>query len=375
MILLSLALAADIDVPSTEALDLEAAIGLAGTLPGIDRILLAPGVHVLSSEVEDVELRGLGGTDVTMVAIQGSQVKTRGTTRFVDLTVDATGAGTRALDQDAGSNLDLVRVHILGPSGGSGGGGVRVRGQADLEAVVIDGSMVGGDGGGVLVEGSGSLVAAGLTVRASSANHGGALSVSGTADVRGVFFDGAVATNSGGALYVDNGGVLLLDGGIVRGGSAPTLGGGAEIRGEAQISGVWFDDDHAGGKGGAIAIRAGGDLTFSGRITQCSSPGYGGGIALSGTTPYIVLRDAWLEGNVSDSEWGGGLAFGGYYAGPHTISRTVFCGNQAPGDGGAVDMDGNWVTMDHVLVVENDTDHEGGGFWTSGGGDWSNMGF
>ena len=224
------------------------AAGLAAATAG-DTVLVAPGTYVERVVLpSDVTLRvdGVPGAATIDAALLGP---------CVDVAVG--GVQTRL------EGFRLFRGRGGGDPGGTVGGLLRAQGGL---LAVSDCTFEDGDasfGGGTAAIGT-WITFQRCTWRAVHATFGGGhFQSAGRLTLVDAVFDAPQAT-TGGGIYATNGANVTVNGALVRG--ARTSGDGAGARFDAcvaTLSLVRFEDDVAGGRGGGLAIAAGGQVLAS----------------------------------------------------------------------------------------------------------------
>lgn len=236
--------------------------GLAATAVG-DTVLVAPGTYVERVRIPPgIVLRadGAAGSAVIDAALGGSCVS--------------------AIDCTQGTRLEgfrLVRGRGEAESGSTVGGALRVLGGV---LIVTDCTFDGGQatfGGGSACAGA-SLVLERCSWSGGSASFGGGhFQSAGQVTIRDARFEGTQAT-AGGGVFVTNGARVNVDGALVRG--ATSAGDGAGMRFDtcvATIAHVRFEDGVAAGRGGGLAVAAGGQILATFCTFLRNASGQGGG--------------------------------------------------------------------------------------------------
>ncbi|MFZ5478291.1 MAG: MopE-related protein, partial [Myxococcota bacterium] len=260
-------------------------------------------------------------------------------------------------------------------------------------SVVVRGLTFDGCARAMRVEGA-TLTVDGVTVEDGSCDAGCALYADGaTVDVTTSTFRGNVATSGGGAVY-SAATTLSLDGVEISDNAAGESGGGIYATGDVTLTDVELSGNHAGDYGGGgyfSGAHAYGLVVSGGEIAGNTSGADGGGLYVNDYEP-VEIDGAVFEDNVS-SGYGGGLFVHGNYSLTTRIAGVYLVGNRAGSYGGGLwtqygaDLEvasavvsenyagvgaggigstDSSVTLDGVLLVENDGGGPGGGLYVSG---------
>ncbi|MBN2128569.1 MAG: lamin tail domain-containing protein [Sedimentisphaerales bacterium] len=179
----------------------------------------------------------------------------------------------------------------------------------------------------------------------------------------GLVLDGFSITGGqggeGGAIRAPSVGALTLLNCILADNDATGSGGAVHVGvGEAAFCNCIFRDNTSTSTGGAVYADVAEllleDCIFVGNQAVLS----GGGLYSFGYGPYRTVRRCGFYGNRAGSR--GGAA---YYTGPARMSNSVFSGNSAHDDGGAVRA-GSWAIVMHCTFAGNRSDAWGGA-WAS----------
>ena len=308
-------------------------------------------------------------------------------------------------------NTSLLEGNRASGATGTGGGVFVNGGTASLTGNTLRANTAPRAGGGLEVFGTAAVFLDGVTFDANTAGtvpaagaapgNGGAVHVgSGSAVVvaGGSIFTANRAADEGGGLWVNAGSSLFVNNSVLSanvafdGGGVFNNGGRLVVQrsylndnvATGSFSGSFSNPGSTGGGGGVFSLR--GTLSVSDSVlvgNRASNPtGSGGGMFLAATV--ASLRDNFLTGNTA-GRGGGGIATGdldsgsdvtisggtflgnfargvtglanspGYGGGIHindffdeiTVTDTVFSGNQATGQGGAV-----WIPFAAELTLE-----------------------
>ena len=177
------------------------------------------------------------------------------------------------------------------------------------------------------------------------------------ADLSGV---GAIeGSGADGLLYVENGGILNIEGGRFTntGGNhalvAAWTGDGSKGS-TINISGGYVCGSGNGDKGGGIYF-GGGDLTISGGVIAANrAKGNGGGICAE-VNGNVVMTGGVISQNTATGQ-GGGL----YVKGRFEMTGGEIVGNHADRDGGGVCVEGQ-LTVEKSVIAQNSSGSSGGG--------------
>ncbi|HVM15008.1 MAG TPA: hypothetical protein VM287_11875 [Egibacteraceae bacterium] len=299
----------------------------------------------------------------------GGAVRSTGTLSLkrVHLTANAVtgdGASGGAVLNDGGV-LHAEHSEMRNNTAIRAGGAIEaVAGTTNLDRVVLAENHTGpapGNGGGLHLTGAGAVtVTNSVVVRNTATAEGGGLwnSATGTMDVRHSRVNGNVASGGdadqgGGGLYND-GGLLTVSGGQVKGnaadGAAGSGGGILNNEGTLVVSSTVIAGNSAKRAGGGIEAVAG--TTELDRVRLAGNntgpaPGNGGGLHLTGAGAVTVTNSV-VVGNTATAE-GGGLWNSA--TGTMTVTHTVIRNNHAPegpdvyNDGGTFLVDGEPVPI------------------------------
>lgn len=342
------------------------ALDLSGNQAGTD----GAGASLLAAELQitEVDARSnlAGGLGGGLMLRAGDIVAT-------DLRLDgneASGGGGARVD---GDDVVLERVAVVSDSapnraGLGDGGGLSIDGAltATLSEIAITDATASGYGGGLFLTG-GALTASGIEIATGSADAGGGAYVDGDdvslSDVS--FVDSSATAGSGGGLAV-LAHTVAIEGLDASGGSATVDGGCVSVVAltDLQLDAATLSDCEAAEAGGAVhlsALSAGsvGDLSVSCSGTESMQPGFGGGLAVDGSS--IILAEV----DITGCSAGQG---GGAYLGPlDSVEATglrVFEGS-ASERGGGVAIDAQMVTGSG-WSLSGGTAPIGGGLYTNG---------
>jgi len=217
-----------------------------------DTVLVAPGTYAERVTLASgVVLRGAGAPG--------------------DAVIDATGGGPCVTAVDCAAGTWLEGFRLVGGTGGSQsgstvGGALRVAGGiVRVRDCVFDAGAATFGGGSAATYAN--LVLERCTWLAGSAEYGGGhFQAGGDLTLRDVRFEAPHAVQ-GGALFATNGARVNVDGALVRSASAEDEGGAMRFDTSVATLGlVRFENNVAGGRGGAIAVQAGGQVF----VTLCT---------------------------------------------------------------------------------------------------------
>jgi hypothetical protein len=257
---------------------------LVGALPG-DTVLVAPGTYferlVLPS---GVTLRGEG--------LPGAA------------TIDASLGGSCVEVPGAGQATRLEGFRLLhGRAGVEPGGALRVLGGAlDVADCVFEDGQAGFGGGSAAIGGAWVTFRRCTWSSVSAPYGGGHFQSAGRVTIEDGLFDAPQAT-LGGGIFATNSALVTVHRATIRG--ARTTGDGAGARFDActaTLSLVRFEDALAGGRGGAVAVAAGGQVLASYCVFLRNAAAGGGGAfhvscdaaAPGGTGPALAGADCAL---------------------------------------------------------------------------------
>ncbi len=205
---------------------------------------------------------------------------------------------------------------------------------ATLTNVTVQNVVTSGNGA-VSVANGASLTLAGNTVFASNlAKNGGALYNAGSLTVSGTLeFTGNQATENGGAIYNAAGTLTVTD--AVFSGNTAAGNGGAIYNAAGTLTVTGDFTSNQAENGGAI-YNAAGTLTVSdSAVLQGNIATGSGGAIYNAADGTLIAMSAQFSGNHADSGSGGAI----YNAGSLTVSGTEFLANESK-DGGAIYNEG-----------------------------------
>ena len=363
--LLPCAHASDLSVgPSEIYTDVDQAVAAAS--PG-DRILIRPGTYPGVTLDRDLELVGIDGPQVTtLLAVAGPAVGVEPAVvaTLRGLTLDG-GGQERSILVDQGEVQLLDAVLVDGLAADAGGCARFVDSTVVLSRVTVGPCLAPNGGGVAAVRGVTVIEASTVASNTATVGLGGGVNADGgDLAVLGVTFSNNAATDpygdafagKGGAIYSSGASVDVIDSWFV-GNRATSVnqdrGTGAAVRafgGDLEVSGGHFEANFVDEVGSAIAGEGGVEITVSGsrfvanEIDQDGDPAHGG--ALHCIDAGCTVDRSWFEGNVGAD--GGAISV----TDDLTVSRSMFCANQAGNDAGAVDL-GNLVATADVSVHNN----------------------
>lgn len=199
--------------------------------------------------------------------------------------------------------------------------------------------------------------------------------------------DSAFKDNAGGfgtAIHVSSGTAEVIDTDFI-GNTADYHGGAMRVNGSdavANVEGSLFQNNIAGGKGGAAIISGGGQATFDGvtfsgnEAKQTKSEdgtvaSAGGALMILGDADAVSITDSAFTGNKASTGRGGAIAIDGSKTEPptnHTITNSTFTGNTAV-EGGAVGLWGGKATFTDTDFIDNTAGGWGGAIFVGNGGE------
>lgn len=194
--------------------------------------------------------------------------------------------------------------------------------------------------------------------------------------------DSAFKDNAGGfgtAIHVSSGTAEVIDTDFI-GNTADYHGGAMRVNGSdavANVEGSLFQNNIAGGKGGAAIISGGGKATFDGvtfsgnEAKQAKSENgavasAGGALMILGDAGEVSITDSAFTGNKASTGRGGAIAIDGSNA--NTITNSTFTGNTAV-EGGAVGLWGGKATFTDTDFIDNTAGGWGGAIFVGNGGE------
>lgn len=199
--------------------------------------------------------------------------------------------------------------------------------------------------------------------------------------------DSAFKDNAGGfgtAIHVSSGTAEVIDTDFI-GNTADYHGGAMRVNGSdavANVEGSLFQNNIAGGKGGAAIISGGGQATFDGvtfsgnEAKQAKSENgtvasAGGALMILGDAGEVSITDSAFTGNKASTGRGGAIAIDGSKTESqtnHTITNSTFTGNTAV-EGGAVGLWGGKATFTDTDFIDNTAGGWGGAIFVGNGGE------
>ena len=194
--------------------------------------------------------------------------------------------------------------------------------------------------------------------------------------------DSAFKDNAGGfgtAIHVSSGTAEVIDTDFI-GNTADYHGGAMRVNGSnavANVEGSLFQNNIAGGKGGAAIISGGGKATFDGvtfsgnEAKQAKSEdgtvaSAGGALMILGDAGAVAITDSTFTGNKASTGRGGAIAIDGSET--NTIKNSTFTGNTAV-EGGAVGLWGGKATFTDTDFIDNTAGGWGGAIFVGNGGE------
>jgi predicted outer membrane repeat protein len=256
----------------------------------------------------------------------------------VTLSHNHSGSSGGAIQAESGSITQLTNSLVVTNTSGQLGGAIVNHGALTVTHSSLLTNTAGAAGYGGAILNYGPFYAANDTLNGNSAQYGGAVDNSGgalqmyasllthnTAD-----YGGAVDMNGAGTAFLHNTTLLQNTGNVLGGGLYVELGGLAAT----------YDGTH-----------------LTGNTAQA------GGGAYDKTGSNLSLFDSFVEDNQATNENGGGLyvekgALGGG-------SNVVFSGNHAEGSGGAIDSEGDNLSLIGASLIGNSARY-GAGLYSAG---------
>ncbi len=369
------------------ACSLREAVLAANANPGVDRIILAAGTYALTrtdSTPDTAELdRGpLRPTESVQILGAGSdltRVRWSVAYKFYNeiIQVDPASSGPVALVL-----TQLTLSHGRGDSGGCIAFPTRdaaVASQLTLDRVLIEACAARYSGGAAYLFGT-ELNLIQSVLRSNSAGKGGALYLTGSVAVfsQASRIEFNQASTYGGAVYTYavgnyNPGFKVHwtdDGNSIIGSNQAGLHGGAfavessplylGTVAEAPVgSRLQLSDNSAGGDGGAVALRGGGNLP--GTINQIervrmlrNTAINGGALSVQIVHRELLLTDSEFAGNMAQSNGGAIALFGPQdYVQPRTLRRLGLTANTALSDGGGIYSECAAYTAENLSLSGN----------------------
>jgi hypothetical protein len=349
-----------------------------GALDG-DRLVVHPGTYGPVTLDRAVELVSRDGAGSVVIEAQGQaavQVQSSGV-RLAGLTLDGLGAHPALT---ATTSLQVEdSVLRSGWSSTDGGCASLSGGEVTLVRTAFESCVAEQFGGGLFISGS-SLVLQAVAFRDNrvvSGRGGGLFVQGGTVSVQGGSFERNMADDPygvnehgfGGGMYlVDSTGTLTHttfvgnearsvreDGGI---------GGGVRAyRSTVDIHGCRFEANIASERGAAVAGREGGGTLeidssrFVDNLVDEQTDFVYGGAVFCDTGLDCSVDSSWFQGNIAGD--GGAIAS----VAPFTVRRSMFCGNVAIEDGGAIDFANADQTLpmsvESSVFVDNEAERGG----------------
>ena len=330
-----------------------------------DRILVLPGSYGPVTVDRSVALLGVGGAGETWVVGGAAPALTvvDGVVDVAGLTLD--GASVERGLRVVGGVVRFTDGRIVNGATGDDGGCVHAE-NAEVSLVrseLLD-CVAGRSGGSLYAVGSQLEWRASAARRGAAPYKGGGVSLWSTdAVVAGGLFE-ALANESpdeaggyGGAVYV-NDAYIDLSGSVFRGNRVssadPEVGYGAGLRllsADADVRWSLFEDNEASQAGSALSAASSGlrvsRVSVRGNVVSRVGAAFEGGAMHCHRESTCTLDASWLEEN--EGADGGGV----YADGDFWLTRSMFCGNVAGEDGGAVDFGNLLPTSPPTVVADN----------------------
>ena len=351
------------------------------------------------------DIKVTGGVITHAVGKTGSGVHVKGTFTMYGGTIAGNraenGGGVYAV---SGGAFVMYGGTIAGNTTAENGGGINIQNSSKSSisgGSITKNSAANGYGGGVYAGNTRNFTISGSAViSGNSAANGGGVCVDGQSAVvtmtggtiGGTESDDANTAAYGGGVYVNNGGMLTMNGSAkVSGNSASNNGGGVYVNNGSTLSmseNASVSGNKSTGDGGGVYVSGGSDggysmftmngsASVSGNISGnlvLSGDIYGGGVYLNDNCTFNLSGSAAIRGNKA---YGGTSYGGGVYAYNSTITMTGgTIGGTERDDantasyGGGVYLDGNSTfTMSGGEITGNitRTRGNGGGVYQLGG--------
>jgi hypothetical protein len=184
-----------------------------------------------------------------------------------------------------------------------------------------------------------------------------------------------ICGNGGGGVRVENGGSLTLNGGEIRGNTAPSgVGGGgvyAVAGGTFTMNSGEIRENTAPSGGGGVYAVAGGTFTMNGGEIRGNTALGGGGVYVASTSGSgtFTMNGGEIRGNTALGDGdGGGVYVVSTSDGTFTMSGGYVYGNTAA-DGGGIYVNGGTFSMNgRGGYINDNTAGRGGGVYVSGTG-------
>jgi hypothetical protein len=290
----------------------------------------------------------------------------------------ATEAGA-GIYVDEASTLDLLEVEITeNEAYSANGGGLYATGSAQLtlERVTIQYNVAANDadqlGGGLAIVDATATVNDALIADNEVTYAGGGVWVSGNSSLwleaseltHNTVGVSHIPCSGGGAVRADDGSSLDLSDVVVTDNESDCSGpGGIHL---VDGSGAQAYDlvlsDNSGGSGGALSISTDAWLEARGAMLSNNEGSFGGSVYVQAAS--LALSDATISNNSSTGD-GGGLAV--RVEAEVSLTRVLLVGNAASEDGGGIFQEyGSTLSLTNVIVAGNRAASTGGGIWIYG---------
>ncbi|MEX2350110.1 MAG: T9SS type A sorting domain-containing protein [Flavobacteriaceae bacterium] len=236
-------------------------------------------------------------------------------------------------------------------------GGVTVQ----ISGVIIRHGANDDAGGGIRVAGGNSLTLIDATVTNNSAlNFGGGLTNDGTSTTTliDVEFNNNTAGTSGGGIINGNLATLIISESIFSGNTANTDGGALYSSGPVTLTDVYFTNNTAGDRGGAIrATGSSANITVSeGFFNDNTADGNGGAVSFTANSTGVFDLAIFTDNQTLNG-------FGGaFFMSESTVDfiSTFFNTNSSPNEGGAIYSSESQTSFDHAEFIGNQAGIGGG---------------
>ena len=235
-------------------------------------------------------------------------------------------------------------------------------GSLDLLNLRIVNGRSGILAGGAIYNSRGTLAVIGSSFDNNrSNNNGGAIfAIRGSLTVISSTFTGNRGKVFGGAIANDEG-PLTISGSTFEANLARNGGAFFTEQGNVNIFGNTFTTNTAnGGDGGAVIVGNQGTVTISNNdFIQNASTRKGGAVRTNSDVPVLISGNSFVGNTAPD---GGAISnFRNV-----SINESVFEGNSASDDGGAVHTNGGTVAIEGSRFDDNSADNSGGGIYNDG---------
>jgi filamentous hemagglutinin family protein len=312
---------------------------------------------------------------------EGSAILNRGTLSLDSSIVELNTSST-AIESYGTSTIS--NSQIRNNTADFNGGGVDNRGTMTISSSLITGNVSPSGGGGVYNTGTLTIISSDITNNRANVSGGGILNDRGTLTITSSTISGNTAVNTDGGGIAAGGATTITNSRILN--NRARDGGGVHLfapgGGSLTIADSIIEGNVASNVGGGIEADTGDFLSLRNlTIANNQSARFGGGVAISQSTPIATIDNATITGNQSGdtggginsdrtvqlilsnstlsnnstSKDGGGLA----NFGSATITSTIFSDNSATQSGGAISNLGS-LTLNSSTLDRNTADIGGG---------------